>query len=200
MILTAKSYLYHLFYLLLLLVHSMINGQQFENVTYSSSISPSSSFLPTDKKRFDIRLKGGRNEKEGRIEIMLRESEEKWGTRWRPVCGHGWNLVSASIVCKSLDLGFAQFAITGSFRTPDDFSTANLIQGASSTNHTSRQYIIKMNCSGKEKYVSQCFIQEMSVSNCPGPKKNYAGVICNKGMYVSYKCVSLYNFGSTLST
>lgn len=154
-----------------LLLFQVVSSQFNRKVAYATSISS-----PADRKRTEIRLKGGRNEREGRIEIKIGER-----AKWRPVCGHGWNLFPASLACKSLELGFAQFAITGSFRTPEDFSPANLIQA--STNHTSRQYIIKMTCLGTENHISDCIAQEIGESECPGPRKNFAGVICNTGAW-----------------
>ena len=175
MFLTSNLFEIQIFYFLLLFQVIRVSGSSSISSSYSS-LSSSSSFLSSsERKKFEVRLKGGRNEKEGMIEIKLHE-----GAKWRPVCGSEWNLVPATLICKSLDLGFAQFAISGSFRTHDDFS-ANLISSSSYTNHTSRQYIIKMTCTGRENHISLCQTHEIEESKCPGPKKNYAGVICNRG-------------------
>ncbi|KAJ8928764.1 hypothetical protein NQ314_018622 [Rhamnusium bicolor] len=53
--------------------------------------------LPRDMK---IRLKGGRIAMEGRVEIKIGQRE------WEVICGDGWSLLEALVVCKSLSLGW----------------------------------------------------------------------------------------------
>ena len=50
----------------------------------------------------DVRLAGGSNQYEGRVEVCI---NEQWGT----VCHDGWSSVDATVVCKQLG-----YAYTGS--------------------------------------------------------------------------------------
>ena len=47
----------------------------------------------------EIRLQGGTNDLEGRVEICL---NNEWGT----VCDQSWDVTDASVVCRQLKLGY----------------------------------------------------------------------------------------------
>lgn len=62
--------------------------------------------LVFSQQELKVRLRSGAQMGEGRVEVLM---NHQWGT----VCDHGWNLISASIVCRQLGFGSAREALFG---------------------------------------------------------------------------------------
>lgn len=121
---------------------------------------------PTPKKRHlhkhkqvhQFRLNGGRVSTEGRVEVKV--GANSWGT----LCGDGWSLLEANVLCKSLGLGYANYALQTDFFKP-----------SGNWNHT-KMVLSGTECYGNETSLLEC-VHHTSVS-CAGNKNHVAGVIC----------------------
>ncbi|XP_012287530.1 lysyl oxidase homolog 3A [Orussus abietinus] len=106
------------------------------------------------RKKVPIRLAGGRASTEGRVEMKLGKGD------WGVVCGDGWSLLEAAVVCRQLGLGFASDAVR--------------------TSHFGGQkiplIISGVRCEGGETNISECLRDAQFT--CPGGGENIAGVIC----------------------
>lgn len=115
----------------------------------------------TGKGEMEIRLVGGRTIEEGRIELRIGKSH--WGT----ICGDGWSLLEANVVCKSLNYGYA----TEAFQT--DFFGGN----------HSKLILTGTECYGNESSLAECRHHDYGIDNfCPGPKNHVASVVCTHVM------------------
>lgn len=56
------------------------------------------------EKDLPLRLTGGRISTEGRVEVKL-------GQGWGLLCGDGWGMMEANVVCNQLGLGHAKSAV-----------------------------------------------------------------------------------------
>ncbi|XP_049553060.1 lysyl oxidase homolog 4 isoform X2 [Orcinus orca] len=101
-----------------------------------------------------VRLRSGAQVGEGRVEVLR---NRRWGT----VCDHGWNLISASVVCRQLGFGSAREALFG----------AQLGQALGPI------HLSEVRCGGYERTLSDCPSLEGSQSGCQ--HDNDAAVRCN---------------------
>ncbi|RWS31750.1 Lysyl oxidase-like protein [Leptotrombidium deliense] len=111
--------------------------------------------------QISARIAGGRHASEGRVEILI-NNESEWGL----VCGDGWSLFEATVVCRSLGLGFAEHSLQTAYFGGQNMSTR----------------ISGVKCKGHEKSITECSIQHFGASvRCAQNGDNFvAGVICTQ--------------------
>ena len=102
---------------------------------------------------FQIRLVGGTNATEGRVEITRNGT---WGT----ICDDSWNIQDANVVCRQL----------GYDRASEAFSNAYFGAG------TGPIYLDDVTCFGSETSLDQCFSRPWAEHNCQHYED--AGVRC----------------------
>lgn len=103
-----------------------------------------------------VRLAGGRNSNEGRVEVNLSDGQG-WGT----ICAAEWTYREGNVVCRQLGLGYAARANLTLF-----FGTAPRI-------------LYGTKCRGTEANLSQCRHQESLPRNCQLNNGAVAGVKCD---------------------
>uniref|UniRef100_A0A8C8HW66 Lysyl oxidase homolog n=1 Tax=Oncorhynchus tshawytscha TaxID=74940 RepID=A0A8C8HW66_ONCTS len=111
-----------------------------------------------------LRLSGGRNPNEGRVEVLVeRNGSQAWGT----VCSDGWGTIEAMVVCRQLDLGFASNAFQETWYWPGEVSADPVVMSG-------------VRCSGTEMSLSQCLHHGPHLTCPKGGGRNAAGVSCSE--------------------
>uniref|UniRef100_A0A673H131 Lysyl oxidase homolog n=1 Tax=Sinocyclocheilus rhinocerous TaxID=307959 RepID=A0A673H131_9TELE len=110
-----------------------------------------------------IRLSGGRNPYEGRVEVL---TEKNGSLIWGTVCSENWGMIEAMVVCRQLGLGFASHAFQETWYWAGDASADNVVMSG-------------VRCSGTEMSLPQCLHHGKHI-NCPrGGGRFAAGVSCS---------------------
>ncbi|XP_014341521.1 lysyl oxidase homolog 2 isoform X2 [Latimeria chalumnae] len=111
-----------------------------------------------------LRLSGGRNPREGRVEVLVETNGTlKWGT----VCSDGWGTMEAMVVCRQLGLGFASHAFQETWYWQGDVNADNILMSG-------------VKCSGTEMSLTHCRHDGNNL-NCPRGGGQYsAGVSCTE--------------------
>ncbi|KAM3868961.1 scavenger receptor cysteine-rich domain-containing group B protein [Diretmus argenteus] len=101
-----------------------------------------------------VRLVGGQNRCEGRVEMFLRS---EWGT----VCDDAWNLLDAQVVCRQVGCGEATAALPEAFFGPGSGTIL----------------LDNLKCTGGEASLQECSHISWEVHNCDHSED--AGVSCS---------------------
>uniref|UniRef100_A0A8C1Z0G2 Lysyl oxidase homolog n=1 Tax=Cyprinus carpio TaxID=7962 RepID=A0A8C1Z0G2_CYPCA len=111
-----------------------------------------------------LRLSGGRNPFEGRVEVLMeRNGSLVWGT----VCGEGWGTMEAMVVCRQLGLGFASHAFQETWIWPGAVNADSVVMSG-------------VRCAGTEMSLSHC-LHHGEYLSCPkGGGRFAAGVSCSE--------------------
>ena len=107
--------------------------------------------------RLEVRLAGGRTEREGRLELSFD------GGVWGVACGDGWGVREAIVVCRQLGLGYvSQYLETDRFGGKD---LPRLVSG--------------LTCRGDEEELVECHHDSLGDVFCPGEgNTDIAAVVC----------------------
>ena len=104
--------------------------------------------------RLEVRLAGGRTEEEGRVEVRL------GGQDWGGLCGDGWTVREALVVCRQLGLNYAMAALASNLFGQ---TRAGLVMSG-------------LSCTGSEARLEECLHHQSGVW-CPDHQE-VAGVVC----------------------
>ncbi|XP_018336928.1 lysyl oxidase homolog 2B [Agrilus planipennis] len=114
---------------------------------YSSSVFNKQEIALTKLGKFrKIALKGGRIPEEGFVQIKKSNNG-----LWYTVCGEGFSLLEGLVICKTLNKGFAKYALqTNAFRVLGNYSG-----------------IAGLQCRGNETHLSECVYNNLFKGECP---------------------------------
>ncbi|XP_031433543.1 lysyl oxidase homolog 2A [Clupea harengus] len=111
-----------------------------------------------------LRLNGGRNPFEGRVEVLAeRNGSLVWGT----VCSENWGVVEAMVVCRQLGLGFASHAFQETWYWAGDVAADGVVMSG-------------VRCSGTEMSLAQCLHHGKHLKCPKGGGRFSAGVSCSE--------------------
>ncbi|XP_027030564.1 lysyl oxidase homolog 2A [Tachysurus fulvidraco] len=111
-----------------------------------------------------LRLSGGRNPYEGRVEVLAeRNGSMVWGT----VCSDSWGIMEAMVVCRQLGYGFANHAFQETWYWQGEVGADAVVMSG-------------VRCSGTEMSLAQCLHHGKHVTCPKGGGRFAAGVSCTE--------------------
>ena len=122
----------------------------------------------------DVRLVGGRQPNEGRVEVCFNET---WGTICDYIRPWSWNISQADVVCHQLGYSAAgkfllSYSIMHKIKFYTDKSTYGFGRGSS------RVLVKHVSCRGYESNIGECTYSTTGLSNCLSSGSDVIGVHC----------------------
>ncbi|KAM9799939.1 lysyl oxidase homolog 2A-like [Syngnathus typhle] len=111
-----------------------------------------------------LRLSGGRNPYEGRVEVL---TDRNGSLVWGAVCSESWGTMEAIVVCRQLGLGYASHAFQETWFWQSDGTADNVVMSG-------------VRCSGTELALDQCLHHGKHIQCPKGGGRFVAGVSCTQ--------------------
>ena len=110
------------------------------------------------------------------------ETYDKTDRLWKPLCDDGWNLRSASVVCRQLNLG-PPVSIYSHAATEVSYNYG--------VRESSEYYIESLTCEGTESSIVDCEYRDYSTYGCH--VNETAGVACSPSKALK-RCIIIYTY------